>query len=112
MVHGEQLTDAGSYDGLMEMSWGVGSLIHGGGRKSTANEVAAKKQGVRPAAHLLTPTTVPVVDVTSWIERSFKRSDFVVMKIDVEGAEHDVLDALIGNGTLSSHIDLLAWEAS
>lgn len=52
---------------------------------------------------------VRAVDVPSWITRSFNRSDYVVVKMDIEGAEHKVISKLVELGGLAL-IDVLALE--
>ena len=41
---------------------------------------------------------VPVVDLVGWIRASFKPADQVVLKIDVEGVEHEIFEALTQGG--------------
>ena len=55
------------------------------------------------------PSTVHTVDVPGWIKRSFSETDFVVLKMDIEGAEHDIIKTLIRTQT-HALIDILAWE--
>ena len=50
-----------------------------------------------------------VVDVASWIARSFAVSDYVFLKIDIEGAEHEVLEQMIRDGTMPI-VDVLSIE--
>jgi len=38
---------------------------------------------------------VKMVDVVSWIKKSFNNDDFIVIKMDVEGAEHQIIPKLI-----------------
>ena len=53
--------------------------------------------------------TVPVVDVVTWLANNFREQDFIMLKMDVECAEHAILEALLRNG--AGHlIDELAWE--
>ena len=42
--------------------------------------------------------TVPVVDLASWLLVSFKPSDLVVLKLDIEGAERAVVAAMLASG--------------
>eukprot|EP00403_Amphidinium_massartii_P029627 CAMPEP_0178404212 /NCGR_PEP_ID=MMETSP0689_2-20121128/17764_1 /TAXON_ID=160604 /ORGANISM="Amphidinium massartii, Strain CS-259" /LENGTH=285 /DNA_ID=CAMNT_0020025183 /DNA_START=205 /DNA_END=1062 /DNA_ORIENTATION=- len=48
-------------------------------------------------------------DVVSWMVENFSEDDYVVVKMDVEGAEFDILDSLQRAGKLGL-IDLLAME--
>ena len=52
---------------------------------------------------------VPVVDLVGWIRASFKPADEVVLKIDVEGAEHEIFDRLTLSGGWD-RIDVLVFE--
>ena len=52
---------------------------------------------------------VPVVDLVGWIRASFQPADQVVLKIDVEGVEHEIFDALTQGGGWD-RIDVLAFE--
>lgn len=40
------------------------------------------------------PTSVPCVDLSSWIKRTFTPSDYIILKIDIEGAEYEVVPKL------------------
>ena len=52
---------------------------------------------------------VRVVDIPAWIESSFSMQDYVILKMDVEGAEHGILEQLVKRGVLPL-IDVLAIE--
>lgn len=52
---------------------------------------------------------VPIVDVVSWMLKYFSETDYIVMKMDAEGAEHDIFDALLASGKLAI-LDVLAYE--
>ena len=52
---------------------------------------------------------VPLVNVAEWTRSSFEPRDFVFVKLDVEGGEVDVLDAMIAAGVLGL-IDHLVYE--
>jgi FkbM family methyltransferase len=56
-----------------------------------------------------TQMRVPVVDVVNWLKASFSEPDWVVLKMDIEGAEHPVLERLFATGA-HRLIDVLAWE--
>lgn len=48
----------------------------------------------------LHPITVPCIDFSKWISSIATESDFVVVKMNVEGSEYDVLEHCIKNGTI------------
>jgi len=50
-----------------------------------------------------------IVDVVEWIKQSFSPEDWVVLKMDIEGAEFSVLPSLIRTGGIRN-VDLVAWE--
>jgi len=52
---------------------------------------------------------VVAADVVSWLEENFSEDDYVVLKMDVEGAEFGILEGLYNAGKLHL-IDLLAYE--
>ena len=66
--------------------------------------------GTSPAGSNRQPTfDVPRVDVVSWMLRSFRPSDFVVLKMDIEGADNESVPALLATNT-SRLVDVLLWE--
>lgn len=44
--------------------------------------------------------TVNAVDLSRFIEQSISRDDYVVLKLDVEGAEYAIIDRLVDTGTI------------
>lgn len=50
--------------------------------------------------HLATTIEVPCFDLSSWIKSSFEPSDYIILKLDIEGAEYDVLEKVIADGTI------------
>lgn len=54
-------------------------------------------------------TQVMAVDFVRWFEASFTQDDFVVLKIDVEGAEAAIVDGLLQAG-IAGRVDVLLWE--
>ena len=43
--------------------------------------------------------TIPVVDLSSWIQTHTSKDDYVIFKLDVEGAEYDILKKMLADGT-------------
>ena len=43
--------------------------------------------------------TIPVVDLSSWIQTYTSKDDYVILKLDVEGAEYDILKKMLVDGT-------------
>ena len=50
-----------------------------------------------------------LVDFTGWLKRNFRRQDTILLKMDIEGAEHAIIPSLLDNGILDL-VDVLAWE--
>eukprot|EP01065_Artemidia_motanka_P045360 TRINITY_DN6643_c4_g1_i1.p2 TRINITY_DN6643_c4_g1~~TRINITY_DN6643_c4_g1_i1.p2 ORF type:complete len:483 (+),score=159.66 TRINITY_DN6643_c4_g1_i1:48-1496(+) len=49
--------------------------------------------------------TVPVVDVVAWLQRNVQPSDWVVLKVDIEGMEWLVVPRLLHSGVLKRLVD-------
>eukprot|EP00662_Eupelagonemidae_sp_cell21_P006517 gene6517-30279_t len=54
--------------------------------------------------------TTESVNFTAWLRLHARPHDWVVVKIDIEGAEHSLLPALRGSGTLRDLVDELFLE--
>ena len=80
---------------------GLMQLLRGGASISS-KEGAALSSG-RPQS------SVPVIDALRWLRHSFTVDDYVVLKMDVEGAENEIVPALLATNT-SKLIDVLLWE--
>jgi FkbM family methyltransferase len=52
---------------------------------------------------------VKAIDFSQWIIDSFDRNDFIVCKMNIEGAEYDVLEKMIKDGAIH-YIDYLFVE--
>jgi len=46
------------------------------------------------------PIMVECVCLSEWIRGNFNRDDYIVLKLDIEGAEYSVLDDMINTGTI------------
>ncbi len=42
---------------------------------------------------------IPTVDLSRWIRENTKKEDYVIFKLDVEGAEFDILKKMLAEGT-------------
>lgn len=47
------------------------------------------------------PVKVPCFDFSKWLSETFTAEDYVVIKMNIEGAEYDVLEKCIVDGTIS-----------
>ena len=52
---------------------------------------------------------VRTVNLIKWLEVNFYQEDMIIVKMDIEGAEHDVIKSMIKTGA-HKLIDVLAWE--
>merc|ERR1712130_920030 len=52
---------------------------------------------------------VPIVDVVSWASAFLRKTDYVVWKMDIEGAEHEIFRELLRRHLLKL-VDVLAFE--
>jgi FkbM family methyltransferase len=46
------------------------------------------------------PVTVRTIDLSKWFRQNTRLFDYVILKLDVEGAEYDVLEKMIRDGTI------------
>ena len=88
------------------------ALIRGG---SVSSDVATrhydKKTGKPdPGVHLMTyDFHVRSVNFPEWFDRSFSERDYVILKIDVEGAEHAILREMVRRRMMPK-VDVLSME--
>ena len=81
----------------------LGLLIGGTTTKGSEGNYAHLGDDYFPAA------LVHSVNVVKWLGQHFRTCDLVVIKMDVEGAEHDIIPALVHSGA-HQLVDILAWE--
>ena len=94
---------AGARAGTMDVYGTRDELLYGGVKSKPASERAGRD------ARRKKKTSVPVVDVAQWLLDSFRPDDLVVVKMDIEGAEHELIPRLIAlNATRV--IDVFLWE--
>ena len=46
------------------------------------------------------PITVESVDISKWVVENFSKDDYIIMKMDIEGAEYEVLPKMIEDGSI------------
>jgi len=55
------------------------------------------------------PTHVESVDFGKWLKSNFERDDIILVKLDIEGAEYEVLEQMLLDGSIK-YIDILFVE--
>jgi FkbM family methyltransferase len=55
------------------------------------------------------PVTVECVDFSRWITKNLSKGDYIVVKMDIEGAEYAVLEKMLADGSID-YIDELIIE--
>ena len=46
------------------------------------------------------PITVQCIDFDKWIKDNFAKDDYIILKMDIEGAEYNVLPRMISHGSI------------
>lgn len=64
--------------------------LYQGKSGDNSRSTLANKINVRSDYHI-----VPAIDITEWMKRNIKETDYNVMVIDIEGGEYDVIDSII-----------------
>lgn len=47
------------------------------------------------------PIKVKTIDFSKWLQDNFTKDDYIVLKLDIEGAEYKVVDKMFNDGTLN-----------
>jgi len=92
----------------LDMHTSAGVQIMGGGFLGDVGQ-DAQKHDTSPAGHAIKEYTVPMVDVAAWMGAAFSKRDHVVLKMDIEGAEHLVAPNLIQQGAMAL-VDVFVFE--
>lgn len=53
------------------------------------------------------PITVKTIDFSQWVARTLSKDDYIILKMDIEGAEYQVLSKMIKDGVFSYINELL-----
>ena len=59
------------------------------------------------------PERIRTVDLSGWLAENFTKSDYVILKLDIEGAEFEVLEKMLEDGTMKLIDELFIewhWE--
>ncbi|XP_033635769.1 uncharacterized protein LOC117296813 [Asterias rubens] len=73
-----------------DMQWGGGSLFVNKQEKDDDKTGGVRKLSYRKL--------IPTVDLARWIKDSFTKEDYVILKLDVEGAEYGILRNMLDHG--------------
>lgn len=78
---------------------GEARLYLANGRRSQGSSLIESKitGGLRKERFL----TVKSIDFSAWIRSTFKLGDFIILKVDIEGAEYELLRKMIAEDTIS-----------
>ncbi|XP_022096709.1 uncharacterized protein LOC110982537 [Acanthaster planci] len=80
-----------------DMQWGGGTLYAFGSERKNNKTGGSRKLSVRK--------TIPVIDLSKWIAETFSPEDYIIFKLDVEGAEYDILRNMIDSNVFEEYID-------
>jgi len=53
--------------------------------------------------------SVPCIDLSEWITKSFTNKDYIILKLDVEGAEYELVDKMIEDKSFD-YVDIFFCE--
>ncbi len=86
---------AGASEGVLRMAGSPLQMLRGGSMAAGGNHMPQ--------------FDVAKVDVVSWLRSSFSEEDFVILKMDVEGAEREIMPALLATNA-TRLVDVVLWE--
>jgi FkbM family methyltransferase len=55
------------------------------------------------------PTIIPCIDISNFIKNRYKKEDYIILKIDIEGGEYELVQHMIDNKTFE-YVDVLYIE--
>ena len=87
----------GRKDGTLSLNDGPEFMLTGGATHQSSSKRHIERYSVAQ------------VDFSAWMRASFAPSDFVVLKMDVEGGEHKIVPKMVADGTLAL-VDVWLWE--
>jgi len=80
-----------------------------GPRRSLGSTIFKEKKSRR--LNRKNPATVPCVDFGKWVKDNLSKEDFIILKVDIEGAEYEVLEKMIEDGSINYIDDLyIEWH--
>lgn len=102
------------YDGLpttliQKAVWytnGTTKFYIGGHWNQESSSLFEKKSNINPGDYI----DVEMIDFGEWIKTNFSKDDYIVLKLDIEGAEYVVLDHMLSDGSLDYINELYGEE--
>lgn len=85
-------TEDGEKEFFLDREDGDGSTL--------IKEKLTKEEGGIGQLDKTNPLRVKSIDLSAWLRRNFKKHDYIILKLDIEGAEYKVLDKLFQDGTI------------
>ncbi|XP_070538219.1 uncharacterized protein [Ptychodera flava] len=80
----------GKTQNRQDMQWGGGAM-----------DGAAGDSGMRQRFARTKEIAIPSVDLSQWVQQNTKKEDYVIFKLDVEGAEWEILEKMLKDGTFA-----------
>jgi FkbM family methyltransferase len=74
------------------------------GNSKSGSSINSKKKNLRSE-----PISAPCIDLANWITSNYSITDYIILKLDIEGAEYDLVEHLIGKNAFA-YIDVLYIE--
>ena len=74
---------------------GSGHMAKKGGRTRSGFALGGGGRRLGSSHNLVQDGTRPAIDIADWLRRTVRPDDFVVVKMDIEGAEYDVVPHLL-----------------
>ena len=72
-----------------------GHMVKKGGRTRSGFALGPGGRRLGSSHNLVQDGTRPAIDIADWLRRTVRPDDFVVVKMDIEGAEYDVVPHLL-----------------
>jgi FkbM family methyltransferase len=60
-----------------------------------------RDSGGHGSLDIAAPVQVRTIDLSRWIQQTLRPSDYIILKLDVEGAEYDILEKMSADSSLS-----------
>ena len=76
-------------------------------RSSLGSTLMSEKTSGGPVREVI---KTKAIDLSKWITDNFDKEDYIILKIDIEGAEFEVVDKLLNDGVIDDYIDIISVE--